>query len=1478
MEMVSLGPKKDGNPNAEFFTAPETLQGFETVRLWLQKHCKKNLAPDPPTKESLAHLIIQFIQYQEAKLGKNSQDPPTTRLPIRYFMDFKPGGALCHILSTMYRYKAEQRWRKFDFTVNKNPMRKDPIGQMVLDIETALIEAECMRLPMVYIRPEVDRATASKINDIVTNHQGEITNDEEEATHIIYPVIDPLPEDYARPMFRRDKHVMIHWYYFPESYDTWVPNTFDLPDNIPESPPSPAERWRVSASWVIDLDDYNEWMSEEDYEVDEAGRKKVHPHRLGVEDLMSTTGVEDKVKKTPKVVKRKRSPSPAAKGGGKRKSYRSPAAFQKKARADDEESEDLTKDMDDPLPETNITEVKASATGASSSASGGPATPQPKRDPDMMPMKYATVTDLDEEMERSVSGDRAPGSSGATPGVGGGGGSGGASSGASAGAGGAGGDDSQAGKTSDSSNTQDFPQGKDADLEDNVTEQTHHIIVPSYSAWFDYNSIHVVEKRALPEFFNGKNKSKTPEIFMAYRNFMIDTYRLNPTEYLTSTACRRNLAGDVCAIMRVHAFLEQWGLINYQIDADSRPTPMGPPPTSHFHVLSDTPSGLQPINPPKTAQPSAAKTLLDLDKKPLLEKKDLLDPMTPGGAMGGGPPGVPGGTPGGVGGTVPPGVAGAGVGSAGIIGPDGIKMEPGSTIPSADPNGQFGLRLDQYAKKPSAMRNKTAASMTREWSEQETLLLLEGLEMYKDDWNKVCEHVGSRTQDECILHFLRLPIEDPYLEDDNTFLGPLSYQPIPFSKAGNPIMSTVAFLASVVDPRIAASAAKAAMEEFAAIKDEVPATMMDAHLKNVEKSSFGGKFDPYAGLANSGIAGTAPAEKEKETEEGENKSPAAVTGATPGTAATGASGAASAATAGASPAAAGTTDVEMKDVSKKEDTADKEKVAEEAGKTSAEPADSSPASSAEAAKTPGTAAATESGAASPSATAAPTGTSAATASSEGGGTASTGAAVTKEKDGKDAPGESGTVVATGTGTTAVAKENGGTDPKLFNEGNLQAAAAAALAAAAVKAKHLAAVEERKIKSLVALLVETQMKKLEIKLRHFEELETTMEREREGLEYQRQQLIQERQQFHLEQLKAAEFRARQQAHQRFQLEQGQWQQQQQQAAAAQQQQQQAAAAAAQQQQQQQHQHQHQHQQHQPTHGGQAALMHQQPAPATGPPSAGAMSTHNAAMPGNPAANAQKPPPTPSIAGGPAAATATAAPPPVTSVPIPGSNSSTQPPVAPAAAAAAATTGPTVSLALANQHPAVNSGPHNPTNIHPPPPASNGIPPSSIHPPPSSTNPSIDGTTTATSGMPAVGAPPHHQHHHHPAAATAPSAAPAAPPSPAAAGPPSSDVSSGVTGAPAEQTPPTGTVVAPAGHPHHPAHDQPGQPSVVNQPAGGPGVSSPEGGDRTSATETTPPASVPEGTGQETVPSDGATAPPPMAATTTTTPSNPPPSAS
>merc|ERR1712012_467150 len=300
---------------------------------------------------------------------------------------------------------------------------------------------------------------------------------------------------------------------------------------------------------------------------------------------------------------------------------------------------------------------------------------------------------------------------------------------------------------------------------------------------------------------------------------MIDTYRLNPTEYLTSTACRRNLAGDVCAIMRVYAFLEQWGLINYQVDIDSRPTVMGPPPTSHFHILADTPAGLTPINPPKTPQPSAARTMIDLDGKKVEQNGEAAEKKV------------------------------------GEIGND------------------FGLKTDQFDRRNAALKKSTAAVASRDWTDQETLLLLEGLEMYKDDWNKVCEHVGSRTQDECILHFLRLPIEDPYLEKaESGALGPLAYQPIGVSNSGNPIMSTVAFLASVVDPRIAQVASKAAMEEFAKIKDEVPNMIMDAHMARVKEASEKGAENPVdKSIEKSGIAGTEveKTEEEKEKEKSE---------------------------------------------------------------------------------------------------------------------------------------------------------------------------------------------------------------------------------------------------------------------------------------------------------------------------------------------------------------------------------------------------------------------------------------------------------------------------------------------------------------------------------------------------------------------------------------------------------------------------------
>lgn len=51
------------------------------------------------------------------------------------------------------------------------------------------------------------------------------------------------------------------------------------------------------------------------------------------------------------------------------------------------------------------------------------------------------------------------------------------------------------------------------------------------------------------------------------------------------------------------------------------------------------------------------------------------------------------------------------------------------------------------------------------WSDQETLLLLEAMESYNENWNDIAEHVGTKSKAQCILHFIRMPMEDGLLEN-----------------------------------------------------------------------------------------------------------------------------------------------------------------------------------------------------------------------------------------------------------------------------------------------------------------------------------------------------------------------------------------------------------------------------------------------------------------------------------------------------------------------------------------------------------------------------------------------------------------------------------------------------------------------------------------------------------------------------------------
>lgn len=385
--------------------------------------------------------------------------------------------------------------------------------------------------------------------------------------------------------------------------------------------------------------------------------------------------------------------------------------------------------------------------------------------------------------------------------------------------------------------------------------QTYATIIPSYATWFDMRYIDYRERKALPEFFNGRNRSKTPAVYRDYRDFMINTYRLNPSEYLTVTACRRNLAGDVCAIMRVHAFLEQWGLINYQVDPQERPSNIGPPFTGHFRVTVDTPRGLQPFQPgpgskvtqgkqsaatdrAASAQPTAKSETKSLAGRNIYEangKEVSAEPKdkTANGenAASSGPPDVKD-------------LEAAAKEPLKVIncfscGVECTRVHFHETKPSEQP-GQTksagGLKRDLCPRcfvegnfpagtssadfiKISNPEYSSVPESEEKWTEEETLLLLEGLEEFDEDWNRVADHVATKTREQCVMKFLQLEIEDKYIEADlprgdaatpsAKFLRDLDYLSegrAPLHHADNPILSVVSFLAGLAPANVTEAA------------------------------------------------------------------------------------------------------------------------------------------------------------------------------------------------------------------------------------------------------------------------------------------------------------------------------------------------------------------------------------------------------------------------------------------------------------------------------------------------------------------------------------------------------------------------------------------------------------------------------------------------------------------------------------------------
>jgi hypothetical protein len=94
-------------------------------------------------------------------------------------------------------------------------------------------------------------------------------------------------------------------------------------------------------------------------------------------------------------------------------------------------------------------------------------------------------------------------------------------------------------------------------------------------SWYDTKTISNIEKSSLPEWFNSSAPHRTPTTYLSTRNQILTIYSKQASlalatahqggggqHYLTVSAIRRIVPGDVGSLTRLHTFLCDWGMMN----------------------------------------------------------------------------------------------------------------------------------------------------------------------------------------------------------------------------------------------------------------------------------------------------------------------------------------------------------------------------------------------------------------------------------------------------------------------------------------------------------------------------------------------------------------------------------------------------------------------------------------------------------------------------------------------------------------------------------------------------------------------------------------------------------------------------------------------------------------------------------------------------------------------------------------------------
>lgn len=292
-----------------------------------------------------------------------------------------------------------------------------------------------------------------------------------------------------------------------------------------------------------------------------------------------------------------------------------------------------------------------------------------------------------------------------------------------------------------------------------------------------------------------------------------------------------------------------------QVDADNRPSSVGPPFTGHFKVICDTPRGLQPWQPTSDPLVIEGKKNADTEAKANagpVAKGDLnlevgrniyegtaretkLNKPADKQANGEAPAtnGTGEGEAKSIESIVKPSIPKVHCFSCGI---DCTRVHyHNSQVDQGTATGgkvKYDLCPNCFAEGRMPTNHQSTAYVKNEnptysgfpdrdspWSDGEILRLLEAMERYDEEWNEVADYVGTRTKEECVIKFLQLDIEDKYLDSEPVKQAPglismLGSQSglLPFSKSDNPVMSVIGFLAGLTEPSVTAAAANRTVE------------------------------------------------------------------------------------------------------------------------------------------------------------------------------------------------------------------------------------------------------------------------------------------------------------------------------------------------------------------------------------------------------------------------------------------------------------------------------------------------------------------------------------------------------------------------------------------------------------------------------------------------------------------------------------------